>query len=186
MEKHRNQSHWDLHFMREAKLWAEMSKCFSRHIGTILVKDNHIIATGYNGPPKGIPHCDHRDGCGMYVESVIVEVCPRRRMGYKSGEGMEHCVAVHAEINPILQAARMGISTTGTTLYCYCGTPCINCAKEIIQAGIKRVVCLGKSGSSHVKKDNDSPEKKLYNFPLSERLFELANVTLDVISEEKL
>jgi dCMP deaminase len=188
MNKHRSQKDWDVHFMREAKLWSAMSKCFSRKIGTVLVKDNRVIGTGYNGPPKDVPHCDYRDDTGNYITNMLspIEQCPRQRMGFESGEGLEHCPAVHAEINPILQASRMGISTVGSTLYCDCGTPCLNCAKEIIQAGVVRIVCLGKSGSSFVAKDNDHPEKKGYNFPLSEQLFKLANVKLDVIKENEL
>jgi len=189
MEKHRSQYEWDLHFMKEAKLWMGMSKCLSRQIGAVLVKGKHVVGTGYNGPPKDVPHCDYRDDTGQYTDRFVSNKCPRQRMGFPSGEGMEYCVAVHAEINPIMQAARMGISTVGTTLYCYCGTPCINCAKEIIQAGIKRVVCLGKSGSGYSSdkpiKDGDNPAKRQYNFPLSEKLFELAGVQLDVITEEE-
>jgi dCMP deaminase len=170
--------------MKEAKLWSTKSKCLSRKIGAVLVKDGHVIGTGYNGPPKSIPHCEWRDDSGNYVETVDkygnwldkepVYECPRRRMGYGSGEGMEYCPAVHAEINPIMQAARFGISTIGSTLYCYCKTPCSNCAKEIVQAGIKRVVCLGK----HITNTG-------YNFTLSEKLFELAGVKLDVITEDE-
>jgi len=194
MEKHSSQREWDIHFMKEAKLWMERSKCLSRQIGAVLVQGKHVIATGYNGPPSGVPHCDRRDDTGRYMEEGIVlatsdgehvNTCPRQRMGFKSGEGMEHCVAVHAEINPIMQAAREGCSTVGATLYAYCGTPCVNCMKEIIQAGIKRIVCLGKSGSSYAPiKDGDNPTKKDYNFPLSEQLCEVAGIQLDVISEE--
>jgi len=170
--------------MREAKHWADQSKCLSRKIGAILVQGKHVIATGYNGPPSGVPHCDYRDDNGNYTYSFVADECPRKRMGFPSGEGMEHCVAIHAEINPIMQAAKMGISTEGATLYAYCGTPCINCMKEIIQAGIKRVVCLGKSGSSYAPiKDGDNPAKKGYNFPLSEQLAEVAGIKLDVIAE---
>jgi len=195
MEKHSSQKDWDIHFMREAKLWMGRSKCLSRQIGSVLVQGKHVIATGFNGPPSGVPHCDHRDNKGNYVpDNYIVKdgetfpftTCPRRRMGFPSGEGMEHCVAVHAEINPIMQAAKMGIPTEGATLYAYCGTPCVNCMKEIIQAGIKRIVCLGKSGSSYAPiKDGDNPAKKDYNFPLSEQLCEQAGVKLDVITEEE-
>ena len=192
MEKHTSQYEWDLHFMREAKLWASRSKCLSRKIGAVLVKDKHVIATGYNGPPSGVPHCDYRivdmaNKSAPYVDYFVDDTCPRRRLGFKSGEGMEHCVAVHAEINPIMQAAKMGISTEGATLYAYCGTPCVNCMKEIIQAGIKRVVCLGKSGSSYAPiKDGDNPSKKDYNFPLSEQLAEVAEVKIDVITEDEI
>jgi len=177
----------DIFYMREAKLWSERSQCLSRHVGTVLVRDGRIISAGANGPSSGIPRCEYRDDKGQYNLQQNPElVCPRKRMGFKSGEGTEHCVAVHAEINSIMQAARMGISTKGTTLYCYCGTPCKDCTKEIIQSGIKRVVCLGKSGSTFAPiKDGDNPNKKDYNFPIAERLFELAGVQLDVISEEE-
>ena len=194
MKEQTSQKEWDIHFMKEAKLWMGRSKCLSRHIGAVLVQGKSVIATGYNGPPSGVPHCDRRDDTGRYMEEGVVlatsdgehvNTCPRQRMGFKSGEGMEHCVAVHAEINPIMQAAREGRSTVGATLYAYCGTPCVNCMKEIIQAGIKRIVCLGKSGSSYAPiKDGDNPTKKDYNFPLSEQLCEVAGIQLDVISEE--
>ena len=189
MEKHRTQKEWDIHFMQEARLWMGMSKCLSRKIGAVLVQNKRVIGTGYNGPPKDVVHCDYRDDNGKYTDHVVAEVCPRQRMGFKSGEGLEHCPAVHAEINPIMQAARTGTPTVGATLYCYCGTPCINCTKEIIQAGIKRVVCLGKSGDINWDtpiKDGDNPAKKEYNFPLSEKLFMLAGVQLDVIYEEEI
>jgi len=185
MDRHRKQVDWDIHFMREAKLWSGMSKCLSRKVGTVLVKDKRVIGTGYNGPPSGVPHCDCRDNVGKYTDRTISDICPRQRMGFKSGEGLNFCPAVHGEINPIIQAAKMGTSTVGSTLYCYCGTPCSNCAKEIIQAGITRVVCLGTSGTKETK-DGDNPNKIGYNFPLSETLFKLANVKLDVIKEENL
>ncbi len=197
MEEHTSRREWDIHFMKEAKHWMSRSKCLSRQIGAVLVNEetHSIIATGYNGPPRGVPHCDRRDDSGNYLPEGIVlmtmdgkheDRCPRRRMGFPSGEGMEHCVAVHAEINPIMQAAREGRSTIGATLYAYCGTPCVNCMKEIVQAGIKRIVCLGKSGSSYAPiKDGDNPAKKDYNFPLSEQLAKVAGVQLDVITEDE-
>lgn len=177
--------------MKVAKLFMDRSKCLSRKIGAVLVKDDSVIGTGYNGPPRGVPHCDRRiaDMATMsapYTDEFQSDECPRRRLGFPSGEGMEHCVAVHAEVNPIMQAAREGRSTMGATLYAYCGTPCVNCMKEIIQAGIKRIVCLGKSGSSYAPiKDGDNPAKKEYNFPLSEQLCKLAGIQLDVITEEE-
>ncbi len=175
----------DIHFMTMAKLESTQSKCLSRKIGAVLVIDNHIISTGYNGPPKEVPHCDRRDNSGKYTKKFVSNKCPRQRMGFKSGEGMEHCVAIHAEINPILQAAKFGISTNNSTLYCFCGTPCVCCAKEIINAGITRVVCLEKAGDSNW----DTPinlGKKGYNFPMSESLFSLAGIILDVVKEESL
>lgn len=191
MKEHSTQRDWDIHFMKEAKLWMERSKCLSRQIGAVLVKDKRVIATGYNGPPMGVPHCDHRvidraTRTASYVGYFVEDKCPRQRLEFKSGEGMEHCVAVHAEINPIMQAAKMGIPSDGATLYCYCGTPCVNCSKEIINAGIRRIVCLGKSGSTSAPiKDGDNPAKKEYNFPLSEAILRLAGVELNVITAEE-
>ena len=175
MEKHRVQRDWDIHFMKEARLWANMSKCLSRKIGSVLVRDKRVIATGYNGPPSGVPHCDFRDDTGGYTDHFISDKCPRHRMGFGSGKGMEHCVAVHSEINPIIQAARQGLVTTGATLYAYCGIPCTNCMKEIIQAGILRIVCLDKNRGDTSKSD--------YNFPLSEQLCKVAGIQLDMIPE---
>lgn len=106
-------------------------------------------------------------------ESAYRRICPRKRSGYKSGEGMHMCPAVHAEMNVVLQAARLGIATEGATLYCYCGVPCKDCAKELINAGIKRVVYL-TSGNIH-----PDSGKKGYNFPLSFELFRLAGVEVD-------
>ena len=171
-----------------------MSKCLSRKIGTVLVRNKQVIGTGYNGPPRDVPHCDHRiidvaNRNAPYTDNFVEDKCPRQRMGYKSGEGMELCPAVHAEVNPIMQAARMGTPTDGATLYCYCGTPCKDCAKEIIQSGVKRVVCLARSGDIDWDtpiKDGDNPAKRGYNFPLSQRMFELAGVKLDVITDKEI
>lgn len=199
MDNHTSQKKWDIHFMKEAKLWMERSKCLSRQIGAVLVQGKHVIATGFNGPPSGIPHCDYRIvdvakisapySNNIELDGGPFDTCPRQRLGFKSGEGMEHCVAIHAEINPIMQAAKTGVPTNGATLYAYCGTPCINCSKEIINAGIKRVVCLAKSGDRNWDtpiKDGDNPDKIGYNFALSEKILELAGVQLDVITEEEI
>jgi len=110
----------------------KQSKCFSRQIGVVLVRDKSIISTGYNGPPRGIPHCEERSKQA---------ICPRRVEGYKSGNGLHICVAAHAELNAILNAARMGICTKDATLYCDCGIPCKNCLIALINAGIEEIVC---------------------------------------------
>lgn len=143
-DKRKKQRELDVQYLKIAKLIGEKSKCLSIKIGAVLVKDGHLITTGYNGPAKGMEHCNTRQDDGSYAKNGFdsAVVCPRRRMGYKTGEGMEHCPAVHAEINTICQAARFGVSTEGSTLYAYCGYPCTDCAKEIINAGIKRVVVV--------------------------------------------
>ena len=112
--------------MEIASVVAKRSTCLRQHVGAVIVKDKRILATGYNGAPSGLPHCEEVG-------------CLRDRMSVPSGERQELCRGVHAEQNAIIQAAKFGISVDGGTLYStHC--PCITCAKIIINAGIKRVV----------------------------------------------
>ena len=99
-----------------------------RRVGAIVVKDNHILSTGYNGPPSGTPHCE-------------VTGCVRDQMKIKSGERHELCRGLHAEQNAIIQAAKHGVSISGGDMYCNT-KPCIICTKMILNAGIKRVYYL--------------------------------------------
>lgn len=129
---------WDNYFMEISRAIAKNSKCFSRKIGVVIVKDNLIVSTGYNGVPMGVPHCE-------YLNPNVELECPRKLKGYvssKDGEptGLHLCRAAHAERNAIDIAARLGHSTNECTMYCLCPTPCIECAKSIINAGIKEVV----------------------------------------------
>ncbi|MHA2343493.1 MAG: deoxycytidylate deaminase [Candidatus Hodarchaeales archaeon] len=130
---------WDLYAMRIAKEVAQNSKCLSRSIGAVLVRDKSVISTGYNGPPRGVPECWNRN-------PNYERKCPRQVQGYKSGEGLDLCIAGHAERNAIVNAARFGIETRGTSLVCYCGIPCKDCLIEVINAGIIEIVY--KKGSS--------------------------------------
>ncbi|MDD6043632.1 MAG: dCMP deaminase family protein [Eubacteriaceae bacterium] len=118
---------WDEYFMGMAKLTAERSTCLRRQVGAVIVKDKHIIATGYNGAPRGLTHCDERGGC------------LRQELGVPSGQRHELCRALHAEQNAIIQAATLGQSIEGATIY-ITHQPCAICSKMIINAGIKRVV----------------------------------------------
>lgn len=144
---------WDAYFLKIATSVAENSKCLSRRIGAILVRDKSVISTGYNGPPRGVPHCDERYSCDPYLAEIIsgtagltkpdTPVCPRRLLGYASGEGTHLCIASHAEVNCINNAARNGVCTLGATLYLSCDIlPCKNCLCEIINAGIVEVVVV--------------------------------------------
>ena len=129
---------WDTYYYSICKAVATKSPCLSRQIGSILVRDKIIVATGFNGPPRGYPHCSGvRAG---YPEDGYIE-CPRRAKGYKSGEGLHECPATHAEANCIASAARIGASVSGSTLYLNCVIPCKDCMALIINAGIKEVVC---------------------------------------------
>lgn len=120
---------WDDRFMQVANLVSTWSSCIrsNRQIGSVIVKNKRIIATGYNGAPSGIKTCAEKG------------FCMREQMGIKSGTSPELCYAAHAEQNAIVQAARLGISIDKATLYCT-HQPCVICAKLIINSGIKRVV----------------------------------------------
>ena len=147
-------SDWDEYFLKIAKAVGENSKCLSRQIGAILVRDKSIISTGYNGPPRGVPHCSERYSCDRFLMAELeriagagarrdIRICPRQQAGYASGEGLELCVASHAEVNCINNAARQGIQTNGSTMYLSCSIlPCKNCLCEIINAGIREVVVV--------------------------------------------
>ncbi len=118
---------WDEYFMEMAKLAARRSTCLRRNVGAAIVQDKHVVATGYNGAPKGIAHCAEKGGCY------------REQHNIPSGERHELCRALHAEQNAIIQAANYGQSIEGATIY-ITHQPCVICAKMIINAGIKRIV----------------------------------------------
>ncbi len=116
----------DEYFMAMAELVSRRSTCLRRQVGAIAVKNKHIISTGYNGAPKRLRHCSEVG-------------CIREELDVKSGERHELCRGVHAEQNAIIQAAVFGTSIDGAQLYCT-HTPCAQCAKILINAGIKEVV----------------------------------------------
>ena len=121
---------WDNYFMGLCDAVAKNSKCLLRQVGAVIVTpDRAIVATGYNGPPRGLAHCEEVG-------------CLRDRLGVPSGERMELCRALHAEQNAIVQAALHGINTDGSTLYCTT-RPCVTCAKMLINSGVRRVVFVG-------------------------------------------
>ncbi len=117
---------WDQYFIEITHLVATRSTCMRRHVGALLVKNRNILATGYNGTPSGIRHCEETG-------------CLRERLKVPSGERHELCRGLHAEQNAIIQAARHGINIDGSTLYCTT-MPCIICTKMLINAGISRIV----------------------------------------------
>lgn len=119
---------WESYFMMLAAVTATRSTCLRRAVGAVIVRDRQIISTGYNGAPKGTPHCAETG-------------CLRAKLKIPSGERQEMCRGSHAELNAISQAASVGVSTAGADLYCT-HAPCAYCTKAIINAGIKRVVYL--------------------------------------------
>jgi dCMP deaminase len=116
----------DEYFMEMAKLISKRSTCLRRKVGALLVKDKRVLATGYNGAPKGLPHCSEVG-------------CIREKLNIPAGERQELCRGLHAEQNCIIQAAVFGVSTKGATLYTT-HFPCSICAKMIINAEISEIV----------------------------------------------
>jgi len=153
-EKYQRPS-WDEYFMNIAKEVGKRGTCDRARIGAVIVKNKRIISTGYAGAPAGIKHCDE---VGHLFAKNIDE----------DGNVSEHCVrTTHAEQNAITQAALHGVSTEGATIYLKF-EPCFTCAKMIINAGIKRVVC----------------EKKYHTAKLTREFFKQAGVELVVLKDE--
>ncbi len=126
MEKEaKNRISKDENFMEIAEVVSQRSTCIKRKVGAVLVKDSHIISTGYNGAPPRFKHC-------------TPDLCVRKNL--KSGERPELCRGVHAEINCIIQAAIHGTSIKGETTLYSTTFPCMSCLKLLINAGIKRLV----------------------------------------------
>ncbi len=120
---------YDEYFMEMAYLAARRSTCLRRKVGAVLVKEKHVLSTGYNGPPKGLKHCDETG-------------CLRGQLNVPSGERHEICRGLHAEQNAIIQAAVFGVSIKNSHLY-VTTTPCVVCAKMLINAGVKEIIYDG-------------------------------------------
>ncbi len=119
----------DEYFMEMAALASTRSTCLRRKVGAVLVKEGHVLSTGYNGAPKGLVHCE-------------VTGCIRDKMNVPSGERHELCRGVHAEQNAIIQAAYFGVSVDGAKMY-ITNHPCSVCAKMMLNAGIVEVIYKG-------------------------------------------
>ena len=127
-EKNTERPSWNKYFMGIARMVRQRSTCLRRKVGAIIVKDKRILATGYNGAPKGMKHCSEI-GCLRETEDV------------PSGERHELCRGIHAEQNAIVQSAAFGVPIQGSTLYCT-HFPCVLCAKMLINAGICELIAL--------------------------------------------
>ncbi|MEI7980147.1 MAG: cytidine/deoxycytidylate deaminase family protein [Bacteroidota bacterium] len=146
---------WDEYFMEVAGTVSKRATCDRGRSGCVIARDKQILVTGYVGSPRGLPHCDD---VGHLMKKVL----------HADDRITEHCMrTVHAEQNAICQAARLGISLEGATLYCRM-TPCRTCAMLIINCGIVRVVC----------------ERKYHDGTESEGMFLQAGVTLEYVIEE--
>lgn len=146
---------WDEYFMEVADTVAKRATCDRGRSGCVIARDRQILVTGYVGSPRGLPHCDD---VGHLMKQVH----------HEDGRVSQNCMrTVHAEQNAICQAARLGISLEGATLYCRM-TPCRTCAMLIINCGIVRVVC----------------EWKYHDGKESEEMFRLAGVLMEYVHDE--
>ena len=146
---------WDEYFMEMAELTAKRSTCSRRQVGAVIVRDNRAVATGYNGAPRGLVHCEEKGGC------------LRQQLNIPSGQRHELCRALHAEQNAIISAASMGNAIEGGTIY-ITHQPCVICAKMIVNAGIKRIVV-----------------REGYPDELSMEILDEAGLTVERLEEEK-
>lgn len=144
----------DEYYMKLAKDVSLRCTCERRQVGAVIVKDDRIISTGYNGAPRTLKHCIELGGC------------IRQKQGISSGQRLDICRAVHAEENAILNAAYHGQSTKDASLYVMI-SPCLGCAKSIINAGIKEVICEEK-----------------YDNPESFAMLEEAGIVVRILKEE--
>ena len=112
--------------MEMAQVASKRSTCMRRSVGAVIVKDKRLLATGYNGTPRGMAHCEEVG-------------CLRTKLNVPSGKMHELCRGIHAEQNAVIQAAVHGVSVEGGTLYCT-HQPCVVCTKILINAGIRRIV----------------------------------------------
>ena len=152
MKKKTTRPSADEYFLKVASVVSERSTCLRHHMGAVAVKDKHILTTGYNGAAAGLKDC-------------LELGCLRDENNIPSGTRHEICRAIHAEQNVIIQAALNGISLEGCTIYCT-HTPCILCAKMLVNAKIKRFVSFGK-----------------YNDDAFKELFREAGIQVDILKK---
>jgi dCMP deaminase len=146
---------WDAYFMEIMEAVSRRATCDRGRSGCVVVRDNHILTTGYVGAPPGLPHCDE---VGHQMKATI----------HEDGHQSQHCVrTTHAEENAIIQAARIGVALSGATMYSRM-TPCAVCAKSIIGVGIKRMVC----------------QKRYHVAEETEAMFRKVGIKLDYMTEE--
>ncbi|PNX54122.1 MAG: cytidine deaminase [Thermoplasmata archaeon M9B2D] len=141
---------YDEYFMEMAHVVAKRSTCLRRKVGAILVKEKHILSTGYNGAPKGLKHCAETG-------------CIRADQNIPSGERHELCRGLHAEQNAIIQAAVFGISIKGSVLYCT-NTPCVVCVKMLINAGVTEIIYAGDYPDNLAKQMMEESKLKIKRF----------------------
>ncbi|MBW7998119.1 MAG: cytidine deaminase [Candidatus Glassbacteria bacterium] len=129
---------WDRYFLKMSMLISERSTCLRHHVGAVLVRERRVLSTGYNGAASRLKDC-------------LELGCLRDEQKIDSGTRHEVCRAIHAEQNAIIQAGQHGVGIAGATMYCT-HSPCLICAKMIVNAGVERVVSFTPYD------DSNSPE----------------------------
>ncbi len=166
---HTNQTHirpdWHEHWLEMAKVVSKRSTCLRRRFGAVIVNNNVIVSTGYNGAPRNTPNC------------TDLGKCYRKERNIPAGSNYEKCRSVHAEANAIINAAREGVSVKDTQIYLYgenadtnqviSSKPCKMCRRMIINAGIQKVIVQDKdnvreySAQDWINENNQDPFKEL-------------------------
>ncbi|MCK5595646.1 cytidine/deoxycytidylate deaminase family protein [bacterium] len=155
----RSRPNWDAYFIKMMEAVASRATCGRGRAGCVVVRNNHILSTGYVGSPPGLSHCDEKGH--LMIKST--------EEGDDSGKLHDHCVrTIHAEQNAIVHAARIGVALEGSTLYVKM-EPCSVCARMIIAAGIKRVVC----------------KQKYHTASLTRKMFTQVGIKLDVLNDKE-
>ncbi len=133
----------DEYYMQIAEAARARACCVGSRVGAVIVRENRVISTGYNGTPTDFPNCDHVAwGCVRCRDSLLIKHDKAHLasdLSHQHGRSLDKCICVHAEQNALLAAAKYGIQVEGGTLYSTL-RPCFGCLKEAIQAGIVRVV----------------------------------------------
>jgi dCMP deaminase len=119
---------WDEYFLEMSKLISKRSTCLRRHVGAVAVRDKRILATGYNGAPSGLAHCNDIG-------------CIRQKLNIPSGQRQELCRGLHAEQNVIIQAVIHKVDLKDSVLY-ITNQPCVTCTKMLISVGVKKIIIL--------------------------------------------
>lgn len=140
---------WDQYFMDLCSAVSRNCRCPARQLGAVITRGNYVVSTGYNGPPAGFPNPGEPQFIAIAEKLVAPAVpdwklstCTRRALGVGPGKRLGLCPCAHAERNAISAAARCGVLTMGCTLYLNNCIPCVDCAYDIINAGIVEVVAL--------------------------------------------
>ena len=142
----------DEYFMQMAHLVKQRSTCPRRSVGAVIVKNKHVLSTGYNGNPKGMKHCEEIG-------------CLREELSVPSGQRHELCTGLHAEQNAIIQAAVFGVSIDGAVIY-LTNTPCSVCAKMLINAGVQEIIYQDGYPDKLAQKILDDSKIKIRKFSL--------------------